>query len=115
MLLLTACSTAEERRQKALMDQIEHELRLPTGAHPLSKYARYYAFADGGVHAVYIIPWDAKAMPAEDDGCEERTARRSTASIAKSRSIHSEQANDAGWLNDGTFPLSLKEGATWLS
>src|SRR6476646_5747339 len=70
IVLLAACSTAEERKQKSLMDQIEHTVRLPGGAHPLSAYARYYAFQNGGVHAVYIIPWDR--TPLLDNACGER-------------------------------------------
>lgn len=65
VLLMTACSTADERKQAALMDRIERDVRLPTGAHPLSDYARYYAFENGGVHAVYIMSWDSTPLPGD--------------------------------------------------
>ena len=76
IVLLTACSTAEERKQKSLMDQIERTVRLPNGAHPLNAYARYYAFQNGGVHAVYVIPWDR--TPLLDKACGERSGNATT-------------------------------------
>jgi len=42
-LILTSCSTPEERRHDALMDQIEGQVQLPKGASPLDDYIRVYA------------------------------------------------------------------------
>ena len=53
-ILLTACSSSEERKHDALMDQIEKQVRLPDGARPLTEYARYYTSdRDGRVFAVF--------------------------------------------------------------
>jgi hypothetical protein len=109
ILLLTACSTAEERRQKALMDQIEHEVRLPTGAHPLSKYARYYAFADGGVHGVYIIPWDDKALPADNE-CEQRNGSTNHG-LNCQISLHPLKVGERRWLAESRdLPIEFEGG-----
>lgn len=40
--------------QEAMMDRIESRLELPADAHGLTEYARYYAWDDGRVVAVYI-------------------------------------------------------------
>ena len=54
VLLLSACSTAEERQHLRLMEQIEKQVRMPTGSRPLAHYARYYAFDQHGrVSAIY--------------------------------------------------------------
>jgi hypothetical protein len=54
VLLLSACSTAEERQHSQLMDQIEKQVRMPAGSRPLAEYARYYAFDKRGrVVAIY--------------------------------------------------------------
>jgi hypothetical protein len=54
LLLLSACSTAEERQHSRLMDKIEQQVRLPTGSRPLGEYARYYAFDKRGrVSAIF--------------------------------------------------------------
>jgi hypothetical protein len=46
------------------MDEIESRVSLPTGAHRLNEYARYYAYENGDVAAEYWIPW--KNDPLED-------------------------------------------------
>jgi len=39
------------------MDEIERQISLPSGAHPFSDYARYYAYDQKGrVFAVYALP-----------------------------------------------------------
>ena len=69
MLLLSGCSTAEERDREAVMNQIEKQVQLPDGARPLREYARYYAEHEGEVVAVYMIPPNDEIRPG--DGCEE--------------------------------------------
>ena len=69
-ILLAGCSTPEERKHKALMDQIENQVQLPKGAHALGDYARYYTHDENGdVHGVYLIPFNDEPRPGE--GCEE--------------------------------------------
>ncbi len=55
--LLLVANASEGGRERALMDEIESSVRLPTGAHPIADYGRYYAF-DGmdKVRAVYLVP-----------------------------------------------------------
>jgi hypothetical protein len=43
ILLLSACSTGEERQHSMIMDKIEQQVSLPIGSRPLAEYARYYA------------------------------------------------------------------------
>ncbi len=72
-LLLTNCSTPEERQQNALMDQIEKQVQLPKGARPLGDYARYYTYAENGdVHGVYLMPFNDESRAGES--CEELSA-----------------------------------------
>ena len=57
VILLSSCSTPEERQRDVLMNQIEKHLRLPVGAEILNDYARFYT--TGGkdqVIAVYVLP-----------------------------------------------------------
>jgi hypothetical protein len=91
------------------MDQIEHDVTLPTGAHPLSNYARYYAFAGGGVHAVYVIPWDDKAMSA-DNGCEERNGTTKHGFNCQI-SLNPLKAGERRWLADSRdLPIEFEGG-----
>ena len=55
-LLVSACSSPEERNQAEIMDRIESQIQLPRGAPPLASYARYYAFQNGKVVARYKVP-----------------------------------------------------------
>ena len=57
ILLLSGCSSPEEREREALMNLIEKQVQLPKGTRPLSEYARYYADTDSRVVvAVYLVP-----------------------------------------------------------
>lgn len=48
------------------MDRVEPRVRLPAGAWPLKKYARYYAFdGQGGVSAVYFVHADQEVREAK--------------------------------------------------
>ena len=54
LLLMTACSSADEQRQTMLMNEVETLVRLPNGAEPLNEYSRYYTYGhEGEVVAVY--------------------------------------------------------------
>jgi hypothetical protein len=72
VILLTSCSTPEERRNEAIMVEIEKQVQLPKGALPLNDYARFYADAGRGeVAAVYMLPSVIEKMAAEE--CEQLT------------------------------------------
>lgn len=66
-MLTSACSAATPADRSgissgrdAVLDRIERDARLPSGAAPLSTYARYYAADDdGGVAAVYLLAVDS--------------------------------------------------------
>jgi len=65
ILCLSACSSPQERRQAEIMDRIEQQVKLPTGAEPLERYARTYAFKSRDrVSALYFLP-----DLANDEGC----------------------------------------------
>jgi hypothetical protein len=64
-VVLAGCSSAEERRQQALMDMIEARVQLPAKAWRLEEYGRYYADAgDGTVDGVYLLP--SEGLDADD-------------------------------------------------
>ena len=53
-LLLGACSNAASREKNRIMDTIEAHVQMPSGAHPINEYARYYAWdSSGRVFGVY--------------------------------------------------------------
>ena len=80
VILLTGCSPPEERRNEALMAQIEKQVQLPTGALPLNDYARFYADAGRGeVAAVYMLPSVIEKMAAEQ--CEQLTGIDTSKSV----------------------------------
>jgi len=80
VILLTSCSTPEERRNEALMVQIEEQLQLPKGALPLKDYARFYADGrQGEVVAVYMLPSVIEKMAAEQ--CEQLTGTDTSKSV----------------------------------
>jgi len=68
-LLLTACATPEQQGRDLLTDRIEDGVKLPEGARPLAKYARYYAFDENGLVVGVYVP--GYVAPNPDDGCEE--------------------------------------------
>jgi hypothetical protein len=53
-LLLVACSSAEERQQRQVVQQIEQRVQLPANAEKLEKYARYYAMDGSRIVGTYI-------------------------------------------------------------
>jgi hypothetical protein len=57
LLLVSACTSSDDRRKQRLMDEIEQSIRLPRGAHPFAAYARYYAFGGADdVVGTYMLP-----------------------------------------------------------
>lgn len=100
-LLLTACSSPEERDHEALMGKIEQQVRLPKGARTLGEYARYYANGDDGeVIAVYLLPFNDDPRPG--DSCEELTENFTSRQVP-CPSMHPTWAMPAGkrrWVKD---------------
>lgn len=57
LTLVGSCSSPSQRRQEALMNEIEATIRLPKGARPLASYARYYAYVTPDVvMGEYMLP-----------------------------------------------------------
>ena len=80
VILLTSCSTPEERKNEALIAQIEKQVQLPKGALPLNYYARFYADAGHDeVAAVYMLPSVIEKMAAEQ--CEQLTGIDTSKSV----------------------------------
>jgi hypothetical protein len=73
--VVSACAAQVSTASDKLMDELEQQVRLPTGASPLQDYARHYAFEkDGKVIGIYLLraPSSGQGLPnqAPDDGCE---------------------------------------------
>ena len=98
VILLTSCSTPEERRNEALMVQIEKQVHLPKGALPLNAYARFYADAGRGeVVAVYMLPSVIEKMAA--DQCEQLTGIDTSKSVpCVSSEIGKVEAGERLWV-----------------
>jgi len=97
-ILLTSCSTPEERKNEALMAQIEQQVQLPKGALPLENYARFYADAGRGeVAAVYMLPSAIQKMAAEQ--CEQLTGIETSKDVpCASSDIGKVQAGERLWV-----------------
>jgi hypothetical protein len=111
VVLLTSCSTPEERKHHALMDQIEEEAQLPKGAASLNHYARFYA--DGGkgrVIAVYLLPSLIEKAAAEE--CEELTSVDASKNVpCVSQEVRKVKAGERRWLsNQGDLPFEVAPG-----
>src|SRR5690349_5953289 len=63
---LAACASETVDEREAIMDLIERQVQLPTGARPLGEYARYYAdTGNGEITAVYMMPMDDQPRPGD--------------------------------------------------
>jgi hypothetical protein len=122
LLLLVAVDSQDEQRV-AVMDQIEATIALPPRAHPLSDYARYYAFAGPNkVRAVYLIPFPPMNPEATCSISDGKGDRECTA--AEIRRMHREDAKrirsqlPAGgriWFNNSHgLPLIMDGGCSVL-
>jgi hypothetical protein len=111
LMLVSGCSSPQERKREALMNKIEKQVQLPKGARPLSEYARYYADkGDGVVAAVFLIPLSDEMRPGE--GCEELLENFASREVpcepmqfewampAGERRWFKDQ-RDLPWINDG--------------
>lgn len=101
LMLLGACSSPAERRQEALMDEIESTIHLPAGPRSLASYARYYAYdAPNEVLGVYMLPRldNPPGRECEDlkiDGTSQRAPCSNAAREGKEVG-----ADERVWLND---------------
>lgn len=100
-LVLGSCSSPAEREHNRLMDQIEAQVRLPTGARRLQEYARYYAYGDhADVIGEYVIPMDDSPRPVEV--CEDLSANFTSRKVP-CQSFKTDWAMPAGerrWVPD---------------
>ena len=55
--------SAADRQHREIMDRIEQSVRLPAGAAPLQKYARYYAWDKHGDVSADFFMHDDDEMP----------------------------------------------------
>ena len=72
-MLLTGCSTPEQRQHDEIMSRIDKQVHLPNGAGPLNDYIRGYT--TGGhdqVVGIYALP--SVVREAAKDRCTELTA-----------------------------------------
>ena len=115
-IVLAGCSSHEHRRQLGVMDRIEGAVRLPSGAHPLNAYARYYArLPTGDVEGVYIIPWNDEPKPGEV--CEELTASFSSHAVRCPKAQNDElKSGERGWVGDyQKLPVRLDGGCSVIT
>ena len=103
---LLSCSPPAERRRTQLLDEIESRVRLPEGAAPLSRYARFYAQDPSGeITGLYVIP--SPALPA-DAGCSELQQDFSLKPISCDSLPVAEwekvKANERLWLDQNDLP-----------
>jgi len=112
LVTLVSCSTPGQRRQTQLMDDIEGLVKLPEGAAPLSKYARFYAEdASGEIMGVYVIP--DPPLPA-DAGCSELQPDMSLKPVDCDALPEAEwqkvKANERQWLDQAADLPGINDG-----
>jgi hypothetical protein len=110
-ILLTNCSTPEERKRQALMDKIEKQTRLPNGALPLDDYARLYADAGKGqVIAVYLLPSVIEKAAAEQ--CEQLTSLNTSKNVpCVADDVRKVKAGERRWVSDqAQLPFEVAPG-----
>ena len=111
-LLVAGCSTPEQRRHEALMNQIEKQVQLPKGARPLSGYARYYAYGEGGqIVGFYMVPQDDDVRPGET--CEQVFENLKTREVPCPVTEHAPDEISAGrrrWLRDFNGLPGISDG-----
>ena len=97
---LQGCTSSPPSAEAELMDKIERQVKLPAGAEPLARYARYYALdRQGQVLGVYLIPFSYDIGP--DDGCSEVTANfelKDTSCPPEASQVHNLKAGQRRWL-----------------
>lgn len=108
--MLCGCSDSRGPRDR-IMDEIEHRIALPPGAHPLGDYARYYAFDEKGrVWGVYELPGPP---PSRHQVCKDMNGAvapekwRTTPCPKQSREESYLAAGERRWMSDSnSIPLS---------
>jgi hypothetical protein len=96
-----SCSSPGQRRQQALMNEIEASIDLPKGARSLSSYARYYAYVTPDeIIGAYMVPHMDDPMGRQ---CEEIDANFTTRTVPCS--LPAAEGKEVGsdervWLND---------------
>jgi len=96
---LQGCASSPPSAEAELMDKVERQVKLPAGAEPLARYARYYALdRQGQVLGVYLTPFSNDVGPHE--GCSEVTANfelKDTSCPPEASQVHNLKASDVGW------------------
>ena len=98
LTLVGSCASPAQRRQEALMNEIEASIDLPKGARPLASYARYYAYVTPDeIIGAYMIP-HLDSLPGEQ--CEEISTNFATRTVPFRFQLPKErkwaQANELG-------------------
>lgn len=106
---LVSCSTSQERKHEALMNEIEGSIRLPRGAGPLNSYARYYTDYRGAVIGAYTPK--VEAPRAADYGCEDLLADGKSKPVACPAPANA-RPGERRWVKFDDYPAVAGENCT---
>ena len=109
ILLIAGCTPAEQPQQAEIMDAIELDVQVPSGAPPLNRFARTYKYASSArVVAFYFVP---------DDKPDERFCSRIKEGGPQNGQVllgcpppEGMKAGERRWLNDDVSLPDVNDG-----
>jgi hypothetical protein len=113
-IYVTGCSSPEQVRRKELMDIIEKQIRLPSGAEEMNRYARAYKFASSDkIVAAYFLP-PSKLDEQFCEGAKEGGQRNGQIALA-CPSPEGMKADESRWFdNDVYLPDISGDGCGYI-
>ena len=114
ILCVAGCASPEERRQTDLMDRIEKQVQLPSGAGEITRFARAYKFSSQDhVIALYFVP-NARPDQAFCDGARGGGPTNGQIALA-CPPPEGMKAGDRRWFgNDVYLPAVFDGGCNYL-
>jgi hypothetical protein len=96
------------------MDKIEQQVRLPQGASPLARYARYYAVrADGKIRGNYLPPEESTSS---DQSCVEVSSNSQSRDLPCPTPAAAAKAGERRWLqSEERLPWIMDAGCGAVS
>ncbi|WP_179042531.1 hypothetical protein [Sphingobium lactosutens] len=109
MLLTVSCTSSEQRRHLEIMDAIEHAVQIPSGAGPMSQFARTYKYASPTrVVAFYFIP-DETTDELFCEGAKEGGPKNGQVLLG-CPPPDGMKAGERRWLNNDVFLPDINDG-----
>lgn len=107
--MIAGCTSPEQPRHTEIMDAIEHDIQMPSGARPLNQFSRTYKYASSTrVVAFYFVP---------DEKPDERFCKATKDSGPNNGQVllgcpppEGMKAGERRWLNDDVSLPDVNDG-----